>query len=333
MAKQKYTGWILFDRVTLIQHAEETVQGFPKIFISDSSNTQTLESGKQWAAADVYEPKPEGGYNRVHLEGTSLEVDNKGFTLELLDCAGHSSQGGNLSFWMCKVTKDGQSWSVGISAPLLLNILKSTTFVNGVCTEKLFFARKDGQVGMLCESMEEYKNALRDFALKTGARKAKKTRNYVEGNTYSTLTQTNAFLGVYWQWFTWEEKEENFWQGLRYVRIRKGVATKLDKPIKRYWFPSYLYPVQSKYLLIAPDLRVTLPARELGTEVVSLDGDLDAILNKQRADFHYNMPAEYRKQHRMWVNDLWFISTNEHEWVWPEGMKECLIEQGWTVNE
>ena len=51
---------------------------------------------------------------------------------------------------------------IGIAANLLLDVLKSTTVINGVVQEKLMFARCKGGVGMLSESMNSYKDAVND---------------------------------------------------------------------------------------------------------------------------------------------------------------------------
>ena len=74
----------------------------------------------------------------------------------------NSSQGGKLSFWNCRLTKDDKTFIIGIATNLLLNVLKNNTFIDGKCQSPLMFARCKGGVGILSENMESYKTKTKE---------------------------------------------------------------------------------------------------------------------------------------------------------------------------
>lgn len=333
MAEVTYGGWSLFDKATIVEKWGNWggKMEMPQGYVCDSNNKKMLEAAKSWARWYEY-PVDENGKknweNRIEHEGICHEFDNSGFVLELLDCAQDSSQGGKLSFWNCRITKGEQSWKIGIAADLLLDVLKNTTFINGLCTEPLFFARKSGKVGLLCKSMDAYKQATKDVQRKADVRQGK-TKKYVEGQTYETLTLNNVYLGCFYQWFTWED-EYNYWNH----RYDKKVIKKLDKPQKVYWLPSYEEErtKRTDYQIKAWDFMDNCPARKPGVSTVEVNGSLDDLLAARRTELVYNLPKQKTPYH-FYLDKTWFLSTSKDEWVWPEGMKEALIANGWTVEE
>lgn len=127
------------------------VQGY----IVDPSNKKMLENARGWGRRIEYGEYVEGkGYpNQVVHEPEEYIFDNNGFTLELVDSAKGSSQGGKLSFWNCNITIDGKTFLVGIAADLLLDVLKSNTIINGKCQTPLMFARCNSAVGLFETSL------------------------------------------------------------------------------------------------------------------------------------------------------------------------------------
>ena len=207
---EEYRGWCLFDKVVIVtkrqykwdweekQRKEGELQGY----IVDPSNKNMLESAIRWGTiterTDQFDEDGKVIYNTTLPE--QIEFDNDGFTLQLLDAAEGSSQGGKLSFWNCIVTKDDYRFKVGISSTLLLELLKNSTFVNGVCQHEVFFARCKSGVGMLHKDMDAYKEALADMKKKKDIKSAKKTSKWEPGCNYVTLTEDSMYLCTAYRW-------------------------------------------------------------------------------------------------------------------------------------
>lgn len=229
-----YKGWCLFDKVVIVtrrqykwdweehQRKEGELQGY----IVDPSNKSMLESAIRWGTIRerTDEKDKYGSYIYKDIEPTKYEFVNDGFTLELLDAAEGSSQGGKLSFWNCIITKNDYRFKVGISSTLLLELLKSSTFVNGVCQHELFFARCKGGVGMLHKDMDAYKEAVSDMNKKAAIKSAKKTSKWEPGCNYVTLTEDSMYLYRVYRWLKPKYKQD------RYGRDVFVGYEKLDKP-------------------------------------------------------------------------------------------------------
>ena len=111
----EYNGWKLLDNIiVVIAAAENTKYGCRQGYIVDPKNKKQLESALDWGRRAVYEQDKDGnllkddkGILIWHYEDAkAVETDNKDFTLQLLESAGGSSQGGKLSFWNCLITKE-----------------------------------------------------------------------------------------------------------------------------------------------------------------------------------------------------------------------------------
>jgi hypothetical protein len=177
-----YKGYKLLDTVVLVcrdvAEREESTSVFTRhkyyqAYLVDPSNKNQLESARHWAKWTEYGPslknETTGKWEReyeIDHEPVEFEFENKDFTLELLDCAGGSSQGGKLSFWNCLAHKENNSFKIGINSELLLDLLKNATFVKGVCQEPLIFVTKNGKVGMTTVGSEMHKNCVEDMNLK-----------------------------------------------------------------------------------------------------------------------------------------------------------------------
>ena len=135
-----YQGYKLIDTIMLVcrdkatheesinLHASKDVY---QAYLVDPSNKKQLESARSWAKWTEYGPRyrnDAGDWTRdyeIKHEPVEFEFNNNCFTLELLDCAGGSSQGGKLSFWNCLVTRDDRVFKIGIDSDMLLDLLKS----------------------------------------------------------------------------------------------------------------------------------------------------------------------------------------------------------------
>lgn len=164
--------WNVPKRVLIISSSVDIMNGekIPRAYVAPANDHSSITSGRTWARS--YGSKEE--YRQEY------ETDNNGFKCELYNAAANSSQGGKLSFWMCKVSKDGKSWLVGITSEYLLSLLKQSTCTNGLITRDLMFARNSGKTGLLHSDMIEYKEAIADAEQKS----RKKTTKCVIGRNY-----------------------------------------------------------------------------------------------------------------------------------------------------
>ena len=171
-----YVSWRLFDEVIIV------VNSFGQGYVVDPDNKKQLETAMRWAEKSS-DKAPE-----------VIRTANKDFELSLYDCAGHSSCGGKLSFWNCKIEKDGKSYIIGINTDSLLSLMKHSTFVNGKCQSKLFFAKQAGNTCLIHTGMQEYDEAVKSIKLKKDL-STKKTKNWQVGKNYVTATCNDLYLG------------------------------------------------------------------------------------------------------------------------------------------
>ena len=236
-----YQGWALFDKVIIVAKREhkfdwnqrKRVEGELQGYIVDPSNKKMLESAINWGTVTqrLEEKDERGNYIYKKIEPVQYEFDNENFSLELLDCAESSSQGGKLSFWNCLVTKDEYRFKVGIAANLLLELLKGSSFKDGKCLHKVFFARCKGGVGMLHKDCQAYKDAVADMEKKSSVKSAKKTKQWVQGHNYVTLKEDTMYLYPIYSWVEaiFSEVQRGWGVYSKFLGYRK-----LDKPKKLF---------------------------------------------------------------------------------------------------
>ena len=280
MKDNNYAGWQLFDKVIIVAKAyhrwvnHEYITDGLQGYVVDPSNKKMLENARYWGQWTEYgEDDPITGRRKtIEHEPEEFTFDNNGFTLELVDCAEQSSQGGKLSFWNCKITKDGHEFIIGIAANLLLDVLKSNTFIDGKCQSPLMFARCKGGVGMLSENMESYQQALKDMQLKKKVN-SDKTSKHKLGHIYNTLTQSNAYLADLYCWYELitEQRSYNSWSYSTYDAI-VGFR-RLNKPVKLKWFASICGSESklSDFKISTWELKSKLPARIEDDKTIEYD--------------------------------------------------------------
>lgn len=205
----EYSGWNLFNKVIIVAKektrycwdtGKQEFEGYQG-YIVDPSNKSMLKSARNWGTINRWIDNDAGDREYISIKPEEFEYENKGFKLALYKAAGGSTQGGKLSFWNCLITApDGKKFIVGIAADLLLDMLKSSTVINGEVQADLVFARQNGQVGMLSEDMQLYKDALRDMELKANAKRGM-TSKFTVGHVYETLTESNIYLGKFYRWY------------------------------------------------------------------------------------------------------------------------------------
>jgi len=204
-------------------------------YIFDADDNDSRVKAEEWARR--YENKYDSKKETIVYEPNVHTFDNKGFIVTILDSAGGSSQGGRLSFWKCRVEKDGVEFIVGVNDSILADLIRNSDMKNGRVTEGVMFARRGGQPGFIHEGMEAYKEAMADMQQKANLKKAKKTSKWEIGGVYSTLTQTDICIGEVWD--TMEEYSIETRQPWSYNR-RETRWRKLDKPVKVFaWIHFY----------------------------------------------------------------------------------------------
>ena len=209
----------LYDKVTLYgkkrelreynrdSRAWETVGETVDYYVADANDKKQNETGKNWATVKKYIYK-DGVAIRDEKGNCIFEVvppivyttENKDFRLAIDMSARNSSQGGKLSFWMCKFTKtleDGTviEGNIGINQEELKDLLKESTFVKGVCQESVAFYRISGNVGICTMTGEKYQQALKDKTEDEALKKAKKTTKWELGRVYKTKTMSSIWIG------------------------------------------------------------------------------------------------------------------------------------------
>lgn len=209
----------LYDKVTLYgkkrnireynedTHTWETVGETYDYYVADANDKNQNKTGENWATVKhmLYENgkavlDENGRYVYEVIPHIVYTTENKDFRLAINMSAGGSSQGGKLSFWMCKITKtleDGTviDGNIGINQEELKDLLKESTFINGVCQEPVAFYRISGNVGICTMTGEKYKQALKDKAEDESLKKAKKTTKWELGRVYKTKTLASVWLG------------------------------------------------------------------------------------------------------------------------------------------
>lgn len=183
------------------------------------SEGNSLDNARNWAERSDWEPK-------------EYKYKNGTFTLRVTNAAGHSSQGGKLSFWNCQIrTEDEKEFLIGISSDCLAELIINNTLINGKCQNKIYFAKyKGNQTYAITENMPSYKLALKDKQLK----ETKRTSKYEVGSIVSGLTVNRMCAGVVYEYIktyrtTWQYKYAN--------RIDMLVVINKN-PIKYYWMPN-----------------------------------------------------------------------------------------------
>ena len=347
---EKYTGWKLFDKVTIVAKKVMTYDyktrtyfdtGNVQGYLVDPSNKKQLEAARNWGTTykNIYQ-EVDGKLKYVDreiIEPEEYTYDNDGFTLELHNSAEGSSQGGKLSFWNCWITApDGHRFLIGIAADLLLDVLKSSTVINGVVQDKLMFARCNGGVGMLSKSMDSYKNAVNDMAIKKKMSSGK-TKKVIPGHIYETATEQNIYVGKMYQWYeeVCDKRQVDYWH-----RYGKLIGFKrLEKPREFIFYPSYSEGKDklSDYSAWTWQCRNSAPARRDSGKTIEMDMSMDEVVKM----FEENNIHRY---HRDWSTGKGYAmniatdcvglsASDDPSYTLPEEVRKVLKDYGLVVYE
>lgn len=176
------TKWSLAKEVTFVIRNKYYKEENPKAaYVVFDNNSKTLATARRWAGE---------GY-------TEVTTTNDGFTLEIIDAAqGSYSQSGKLSFWMCKITKEGLDLEVqvGINSELLCDLIKETTFDRGKCTDNLMFVHYGAVLGAVSKNTEMYNKAVASMGKKASI-ESNKTSKWEKGVFYESANKKSVWLG------------------------------------------------------------------------------------------------------------------------------------------
>lgn len=334
-----YKGYKLLDKIILVCR-EAAVRdnslganggnAYYQAYLVDPSNKSQLASAKQWAKWIEYGAwvKDENGTwgrdgDEIAHEPIEFEFENNGFTLELLDCAGGSSQGGKLSFWNCLVSKDGKTFKIGINSDMLLDLLKNAIFDKGACQSPLVFITQKGKVGMTTEGSETYKQCVADRELKKDLKKTAVTK-FTFGDILKTPTIEEVYLGTITQYYKFDAGNNEGYCYYRGIDYHRCTVTKLAKPITYHMFETR-YNKNSLSDIIKdyensisyysyPDLKKTCPKRTIDGKL-ELDRTEDAFKKRLIAKI-YNF-----EESEKYIQESYIRGAKEHTLYYFLGKK------------
>lgn len=261
-------------------------------YVVEKGNKNSLESALFWAKTS-------------YSDGVIHEYVNGNFKIALLDSAGHSTQGGKLSFWDCKLTTpDGKEFSVGINSDLLIDILKNNTWINGECqSDKVWLGRvKGNQVGVFTENLENFKQAQKD-ELK---RNAKKTSSYKVGDIVGSLNLTEAYCGEFYQLFDFNSA--SYWSN--------------DLVITIYTKPKKIYGYAHKHWQTEEYSNVTF-SKTKSPKIVS--GERVETTREQFLNHYLELRERFMEKHTYYVVPLdYFQCSTKQVPITIEELKELV---------
>ena len=336
-----YKGWKIPEKVIIVAKAqhhyvyssgEHVFTGEYQGYVVDANNSDMLESAHRWAdwtehVKDSWDPETHAYKETIEHPGIDYLFDNEGFTLQILDSANGSSQGGKLSFWNCKITKDDKSFIIGIHSDYLLDILLCNTFVNGKCETPLMFARSKSGVGMTTKDMPIYKEFLSDEEKRAKMKKGK-TKKRIRGHLYSTLTGGEVYLGKFYRWY-----EPIYTTGGYYWQNKCVGFRKLQKPIVQYWSP---WHDDDRCKTVRDHLNrglywsSSITARVDEGPVVEIDMTEDEILSAHNQHIIQGIEKGYE------ASSYWLsvgVSTSDKEYTMPEELRKIILEKGYALEE
>lgn len=298
----EYKGWKIPEKLYIYSKKEKGRYDYPQAMIASSNKPEAIDTAKRWASGKYY--------NYTEEDYIEYVIDNKDIGLEILDSANGSSQGGKLSFWNCLLSKGNMKVVVGIGSDLLLELLKSSTFVNGKCEDKLIMARLGQHWGALHEEMEQYKEAIRDIQLNKKIEGAKKTTKWEKGYEYYTKTTSEVYLYDLYVWRALELVNTDWWNNNAYqliefskpkiIKVTEWSSWIKDRDIKtlsqlmengggRYTSEYY-----KKYLKLQPKIK--------GDKILDID------LSPEEIDRKLKENREKREKEHFEKNANWFTS-------------------------
>ena len=338
----KYEGWNLYNKVIIVGKAMtkwnrdtyrwETLEGLQQGYIVDPKNKKQFENAQCWAQTWRYD-----GNGKVieKISGTVDTFDNDGFEIELMDSAEGSSQGGKLSFWNCKITKDGRTWVVGINADLLLRALCSCAWEKGKCLEPVMFARYKGGVGVLTKSSPEYQQAQADMQTKANMNKGKTTK-YQLGHSYETITESDIYFGKIYCWYKpiYKQNDYHYYNSIiGFELLQKPIIKELLIGTKN-WARNSKPETKASDIICADQISHDIgykdkcPSRKEGTTVLEWDvtaEDIDKFLYKRF--YHRNNWIKDAEKYTIEIPYFGYTTSPDKPLIFTEEQKTFFKEK------
>lgn len=339
MSTSNYEGWRVPSSIIIVakdsrrwdhNKGRYICDDIPQGYVVDPGNKKMLENAMGWASWTEYR----GEYNKetrqydeqIEHVGEIYEFVNEGFTLTLLDSANGSSQGGKLSFWNCKVSKDDKEFIIGIASDYLLEIMLHNDFVKGTCQSTLSFARCKGGVGMMNKEMPSYQQFLQDEQLRTSMKKGK-TKKREPGHLYSTLTGGDVYFSTFYKWYEPVLKDNGYFYNKQLIGFKK-----LSTPVVLYWQPWHNEKLtkKSEYFERNFYLSDSTPARIDSGVVAEIDITDEEILNKQIDKVCTAVSPNGGYSLSAFVDSIG-LSTSKDSYEMPEQLRKLITEKGCKV--
>ena len=310
-----YKGVIIPDEIIIVKNSRN--QGYVVI----PGKKDMLKNALCWAKNDSYLTDEEAFANKEKYMKTYKNGD---FSFELKDSAGSSSQGGKLSFWNCLITApDNESFLIGISSEVLLNLLKCNTFIDGKIQRQIYLGRvKGNNVGAFTENMEYFTQAQKDLAIKNKIEKTK-TNKYVVGDIVSSLTEESMYCRFAYQYYRLDNYRaygknaadrvntayNSYYQNATCIVIN-------DEPVKKFIFDEKYYP----------KILNTKPSKVIVDHKDFSGSPIDLALKAYFGNFYASIYNEYKKPIMFSESDNETITKDIIKRLNSNGLLEILTE-------
>jgi hypothetical protein len=249
------------------------VDQYGAAFVTDAKNANSIETGRNWASGYNYSTK-------ATFTPEEYTYTNGQFKVRIANAAGHSCQGGKLSFWSCYIiTPDNKEFKVGINAEMLCELILYNTFVNGECSEYVLFGTKSGQSGLYTTNMPSYQEYLTSAKIREDM-KSSKTVKYNVGEEVRTLTDAKIYLGTLYKYFDVELLSHGSRYGSDDVTVTIYTKPKLIHAFADQW-ETKLHISQYTFMDKKPPRLRTGKTREVAGEIENwLKDTRDTIATK-----------------------------------------------------
>lgn len=337
MENYDYKGWKIPKQLYIYAHKnrnEYKNHPYPQAMIASSNTEKAINTAKRWAC---------GTYRNDGIDEslyTEYIIENNNITLEVIESAQGSSQGGKLSFWNCIISKGDMSVIVGIGSDLLLELLKTSTFIDGECQTKVTMARYGNHWGAIHEKMPEYKEAIKDMDFSNKIISAKKTTKWEPGYEYFSKTMSDIYLYDLYCWYEYDGCEK-YWGTPRTYFIKSYSKPKLIKmtfpteyikdvsSLKEYiysdtdnWRKDYLY--FPRY-----NCNNKLPSRIKGEQKIKIDinmNEIEDIIQHKRSqaikEFIDTKEPDYYSIEKLITYLAMSTSTNQKPIISPDVLQK-----------
>lgn len=314
--------WKTADKVKIVYSASKyTYKGskYPQAYVV--TNKSQLDTAIRWAGSSIYDPVAK---KYISVTPKIIETDNKGFTLTLGYAPGGACCGGKLSFCNCVIEKEGiDTFIVGINTEFLIDMLLDATMTKGTVQEEIIFAKDNGNLGAIAIGSKQYQELMADEAKRAEVASSKKTKNWIPGSVYSTLTQHDLYIGDFRDVVKIDTSDWRL-NSLRFTFNEEGPK----KPFTKVIYPDVTSPLEERiYEGLGWTNFQSCPSRMFTEEIIPYDANynekIKELVLKHISDYKNNYLSAttlIEVAFRFYDND-------------PEFTKKCLPYVIKLINE